>query len=273
MMRFHPSSIGNLMGAPKSLDPAFLADPYLAEIYGKKKKTDEDKAILEPYWERTLSEGAKTYLKGLARQELFGYRTIVDTKVLRKGIMVEDETIDLYNRVFFKRYAKNTERRTNDWLTGECDIYDLGVCTLDAKSVWSLDTFPLLAEDAHDPAYEWQGVAYGILWPDAKEHIVFFGAVDTPEELIAYLSDDEKAAHRVSHIDPAQRVTRIVYPKDPEKERRLEVKARIGQLYLENLIERFKEEHGLTDDELSCTTQRSPAPTNTAPDWRTEFLS
>lgn len=248
---FHPSSVGLLMGAPKSIDPVFLQDKELAAIYRKKSKTDEDSAILAPYWERTLSEGAKTYLKGLARQQLFGYRTIVDTKVLRKGIMVEQDTIDLYNRVYFKRYTKNTERRANDWLTGECDIYDPGVCTLDAKSVWSLDSFPLLEEDAHDPAYEWQGVAYGILWPDTQYHGVFFGAVDTPDELIAYLSDDEKAAHKVSHIDPAQRVTRIIYEKDPEKERRLEVKARVAQVYLSNIIERFKEEHGLTDDDIA----------------------
>lgn len=240
---FHPSSIGNLMGAPKSIDPEFLKDKELAALYRKKSKTDEDQAVLAPYWERTLSEGAKTYLKGLARQHLFEYRQIVDTKVLRKGIEVEHETIALYNRVYFTRHEKNTERRANDWLTGECDIYVPGVCTKDAKSAWSIDTFPLLGEDCHDSMYEWQGVAYGILWPDTQYHEVFHGLVDTPEELIKYLTDDERAAHRVSHIDPAHRITRIIYPKDADKARRLEVKARVAQKYLSDLIERFKEEH------------------------------
>lgn len=240
---FHPSSIGSLMGAPKSLGAEFLQDPEIAALYRKQKKTDDDKAILEPLWERTLSEGAKTYCKLIASQELFGYRKIVTTKVLEKGLMVEQDTIDLYNSVFFTRHTKNAERRTNDWLTGECDIHVPGECTKDVKSSWSLDTFPLLSEDCDDSGYEWQGVAYGILWPDAKYHELAYGMVDTPEELIKWLSDDERAAHRVSHIDPAHRITRIIYRKDPEKERLLEVKARVAQAYIEEIIALFHEEH------------------------------
>lgn len=242
MIRFHPHSIGALMGEPKSIDPALLNTPELIALAKKTKKTDEDKAALEPLWERTLSAGAKTYCKLRASQELFGYRKIVTSKVMDKGLMVEQDTIDLYNRVFFTRHEKNTERRVNDWLTGECDIYVPGECTKDVKSSWSLDTFPLLSEDCHDSGYEWQGVAYGILWPDAKYHEVAFGMVDTPDDLIKWCGDDERAAHKVSHIDPAHRVTRIIYPKDPEKARLLEVKAREGQKYVASIIKRFHAE-------------------------------
>lgn len=231
------------MGEPKSIDPVFLQDEELATLYRKKVKSGEDKAKLAPYWERTLSAGAKTYCKLIASQELFGYRKIVTTKVLEKGLMVEQDTIDLYNRVFFTRHTKNVERRTNDWLTGECDIYVPGECTKDVKSSWSLDTFPLLAEDCHDPMYEWQGVAYNILWPDAKYHELAYGMVDTPDDLIKWLSDDERAAHKVSHLDPAHRITRIIYQKDVEKARLLEVKAREAQKYIAGLIERFHAEH------------------------------
>lgn len=243
MIRFHPSSIGCLMGAPKSIDPEFLKDKELDALYRKKSKTDADKIALEPYWERTLSEGAKTYCKMIASQEIFEYRKIVTTKALEKGLAVEQDTIDLYNSVFFTRHTKNTERRTNDWLTGECDIYVPSECTKDVKSSWSLDTFPLLPEDCDDSGYQWQGIAYGILWPDAKYHELFYGMVDTPDELIKWMSDDEKAAHKVSHIDPAQRITRIIYPKDPEKERVLEIKARVAQKYIASIIERFNQEH------------------------------
>lgn len=238
-IKFHPSSIGCLMGEAKSIDPELLRDPELAAVSRKTKKTDEDKAILEPLWERTLSAGAKTYCKLLASQELFGYRKIITSKVLDKGLMVEQDNIELYNRVHFTRHTKNTERRTNDWLSGECDIYVPGVCTLDAKSSWSLDTFPILSEDCHDSGYEWQGVAYGILWPDTQYHEVFYGMVDTPDELIKWCSDDERAAHKVSHLPPAHRITRIIYQKDEEKARRLEVKARVAQKYIADIIERF----------------------------------
>src|SRR5438067_11607408 len=116
MIRFHPSSIGCLMGAPKSIDPEFLKDKELDALYRKKSKTDADKIALEPYWERTLSEGAKTYCKMIVSQEIFEYRKIVTTKVLEKGLAVEQDTIDLYNSVFFTRHTKNTESRTKDLL-------------------------------------------------------------------------------------------------------------------------------------------------------------
>lgn len=266
MILFHPSSIGSLMGAPKSIDPEFLKDKELAALYRKKAKTDEDKAILEPYWDKTLSEGAKNYIKGIVRNELFGYRTIVTTKVLDKGNMVEPDTIALYNSVYATRHVKNTERRANDWLTGECDIYVPGECTKDAKSSWSLDTFPLLSEDCHDSGYEWQGVAYGILWPDTCYHELFYGMVNTPEELIKWLTDDERAAHWVENHHPAHRITRIVYQKDEEKARKLEIKARIGQQYAAEIIDRFHAEH---DGEALP----SPAPSPAAPSWRDNFLT
>jgi hypothetical protein len=242
MILFHPSSVGHLMGEPKSIDPAFLQDKELAALYRKKNKTDDDKAILAPYWERTLSEGAKSYLKQMAREHLFGYRRIVTKNELQKGIICEPDSIALYNTVHFTRYQKNTERRVNDWLTGECDIYAPGVETIDTKSVWSLDSFPLLPEDAHDPMYDWQGVAYMILWPDVQRHRVAFCAVDTPDDLIKWMSDDERAAHKVSHIDPAMRVTVITYQRDHEKEHRLMVKMGVAREYLLDLIERFKSE-------------------------------
>lgn len=271
-IRFHPSSIGCLMGAPKSLDPEFLKDPAIATLYRKKSKTDEDKALLEPFWERTLSEGAKTYCKLIASQEIFGYRKIVTTKVLEKGLAVEQDTIDLYNAVFFTRHTKNTERRTNDWLTGECDIYVPSECTKDVKSSWSLDTFPLLSEDCHDSGYEWQGVAYGILWPDTKYHELAYGMVDTPEELIKWISDDERAAHNVSHIDPAYRITRIIYQKDAEKARLLEVKARVAQRYIADLIERFMIDHDQDVPAPAAPATEVAAPAAPAADWRAEFL-
>lgn len=274
MIRFHPSSIGCLMGAPKSLDPEFLKDAAIAALYRKKSKTDDEKTFLEPFWERTLSEGAKTYCKLLASQEIFGYRKIVTTKVLEKGLMVEQDTIDLYNRVCFTRHEKNTVRRTNDWLTGECDLYVPSECTIDIKSSWSLDTFPLLSEDCHESGYEWQGVAYGILWPDTEYHELAYGMVDTPDELIKWLSDDELAAHKVSHIDPALRITRLVYRKDPEKARLLEVKARVAQKYIESLIRRFMIDHDQDVPAPAAAIEIAAPAAPAAPlaDWRAAIL-
>lgn len=272
-IRFHPSSIGCLMGAPKSIDPEFLKDADLATLYRKKSKTEADQAALAPYWERTLSEGAKSYCKLLASQQIFGYRKMVTTKVLEKGLTVEQDTIDLYNSVLFTRHVKNTERRMNDFLTGECDIYVPGECTKDVKSSWSLDTFPLLPEDCHESIYEWQGVAYGILWPDTQYHELAYGMVDTPDELIKWITDDERAAHKVSHIDPVMRITRLIYKKDPEKARLLEVKARVAQKYIESIIARFMADR---DQDATIIVPAAPEIVVAAPapatDWRAQIL-
>ncbi|MGS0014425.1 hypothetical protein ACUOIJ_24395, partial [Escherichia coli] len=97
-----------------------------AEISRKTKKTDEDKAILAPLWEQTLSVGAKTYLKSLAKQSVYDVRFEVDTKYMRKGLACEQQAIDMLNALLFKRYVKNTLRLETDLLTGEADILPPG---------------------------------------------------------------------------------------------------------------------------------------------------
>lgn len=252
--RFHPSSVGNLMGAPKSLDLAVIdADPSLSDadksdlkaLCKKLRKTEDEQALLVPYWERTLSEGAKTYVKNIAREFLFGYRQRIDTKYMEKGRMCEQDSIDLYNAVHFTRHVKNTQRVQNDWLTGEWDIEDQDEETIDIKTCWSLDTFPMMAEDAHNSLYEWQGVGYGILRPRVKRHKVAFCMVDTPDEILDRFKWEDRDAHKVSHIDPSLRVTTITYERDPDKERRLEVKCRAAQQYLDAIVARIRHEKGI----------------------------
>jgi hypothetical protein len=252
MIRFHPSSVASLMGDAKSIDPGLLANPDLLAISKKKVKTDDDKAILAPLWDQTLSAGAKTYLKKIASQFLFDYHPVITTKEMAKGNQCEQASIDLYNAVFFTRHTKNTERRTNDYLTGECDIYEPKKRTKDIKSSWSLETFPILSEDCHDTTYFWQGVSYGVLWPDVEGHEVAHCMVPTPEELLRYESPD---VHQVAHIDPAKRVTRIYYPRDPVAEKLLETKCKVAQQYLAQIVARFNAEHNIT------------------PDWKKQFLT
>src|SRR3546814_17941345 len=81
-------------------------------------------------------------------------------------------SIELYNSVFFTDHKKNTERRTNDWITGECDIFD-GRTIKDIKSAWSLATFPKTPASAHDSGYEWQGRAYMWLWGAEEFELAF----------------------------------------------------------------------------------------------------
>lgn len=244
MIKFHPSSVGLIMTDAQSIDRA-LVPPELHAICDKARKTDADRELLAPYKEMSLSAGAKTYLRQLAKEYVYQYRKSVETKYMDKGLLLEADAIALLNRLRFTRYEKNTERRENDYLTGECDIYVPKVKTIDTKVCWSLDTFPALTEDAHDPLYMWQGVSYGILWPGTLGHEVSYLMLDTPEDLLPpwERAEQHMKLHRVEHIDPAMRVTSVFYPRCADMEARLERKCRIAQAYVSQLVERITTEH------------------------------
>ncbi len=238
MLRFHPSSVGLLMTDAQSIDVSLLP-PELVEIAAKPRKKDAEKELLAPYKEMSLSAGAKTYLKNIAKQYVYSYHKVVETKYMDKGLQLEDTAIAFLNRMRFKSYTKNTERRENDILTGECDIYVPGVKTIDTKVSWSLDTFPALAEFAHDSLYHWQGISYMQLW-DVPEHEVVHIMLDTPADMIKW---EQPELHRVSHIDPRKRITSVTYERDMVLEAKLVAKCKVAQKYLMNLVERIELEH------------------------------
>lgn len=235
--KFRASSLGRIMTDAQSIDPELLTDE-LAVIARKTKKTDEEKAILAPLKERSLSAGAKTYLESLAKEFVYGYELNVSSKYLEKGQMVEGDSIDLYNSVFFRSVEKNTERRENEWITGEADIIQPDRIT-DIKSAWSLATFPATAEQAHDVDYEWQGRAYMWLWQKPSFELAWC-LVDTPPDLIGY---EDETLHYVSHINPALRVTTKVYTRDLEMEDKIKRKVEAANSYIQRVIRQIVEQH------------------------------
>jgi len=237
-MKFHPSSVGLLMTDAQSIDIS-LVPPELREIANKTRKTDADRELLAPYKEMSLSAGAKTALCAMAKEFLFSYHKIVETKYMDKGLALEQEAIEFINRMRFKRYAKNTERRESEFLTGECDIYVPGEKTIDTKVSWNLDTFPALSADAHDSLYEWQGRAYMKLW-DVPAHEVVHVMLDTPDDMIKW---EQKELHCVSHIDPAMRITSVTYQRDAVLEKKLDAKCKAAHNYLVNLVAQIRIEH------------------------------
>jgi hypothetical protein len=207
----HPSSIGKIMTEPKP----------------EAKKRGE-----------VLSEGAKTYLKMLAKQLMYGFEQEIDVKYMRKGIMCEEDSIALLNTVLFKRYTKNATRVETDLMSGECDILQPEYIR-DIKTAWSLATFPAVQEDAHDKDYEYQGRAYMHLY-DRPKFYLDFCLVSTPEELCRY---EQQELHQVDHIDPRLRVTTVSYERDMEIEARMLEKCRAAQKYIQEITWRIAEEH------------------------------
>ena len=208
MMLIHPSSLGKIMTPAKSKNP------------------------------EGLSAGAMTYCKQLAKEFVYGYRSQISNKYLEKGLSCEDEAIQLYNEVNFTNYVKNSQRRSNDWITGECD-FDTGEKIVDIKTSWSLDTFPVVAEDVHDTDYEWQGRAYMMLW-DRNKFELAFCMVSTPEALIRW---EDASAHKVDHIDPTLRVTSFIYERDAEKEDLIKIKVDAARKYINQVLEQIAGDH------------------------------
>lgn len=190
--------------------------------------------------EGILSVGAKTYIRELAQQDILGIPFEFSGKEIEKGLEVEGESIALLNRVRGLSLTKNTERRSDDFITGECDLFDQPRRRgHDLKSSWSAKTFPGWVKDCEDKLYEWQMRGYMRLW-DADEWEVNYALVDTPERLIGY---EPLQMHVVGHIPEHMRLTSWVITRDLEKEALIETKVRAAQAYYREVIAEFDQQH------------------------------
>lgn len=206
-MKFRASSIGLIMTDPKSKD-------------------------------EKLSVGAKTEIERIAKELVYGYDEVITSKYMDKGIAVEDQSIELYNSVFFTNHVKNTERKSNEWITGECDIFAPGKI-IDIKSSWSLATFPATSKAGQDKQYEWQGRAYMWLW-DVPEFEIAYCMVNTPDELISY---EDPKLHYVDHINESLRVTRVPYARDTALEDKMRQRVIDANEYLDLMVKQIADEH------------------------------
>ncbi len=209
-MKFRCSSLGKLMTEPRSKS------------------------------EGVLSVGAKTYIRELAAQEIFGVEFEISSKAIEKGIEVEGDSIDLLNSVRGLSLFKNTERKSNEFITGECDLFDAEAKRgHDIKSSWSIATFPITVADCEDRLYEWQMRCYMALW-DADEWEVNYCLVDTPDRLIGF---EPMQLHVVSHLPEWMRVTTWTVKRDLEKEAAIYEKVKAANEYLNSVINEFDQTH------------------------------
>jgi hypothetical protein len=185
-MKWHPSSIGSLMTSPTN-------------------KKD------------ILSKGAITYIKTKAKENFYGYRSEINSKYIQKGLMQEQDSIDLVNTVRFEAYEKNTVRMVDEYMTGEADIVTDDLI-IDVKTSWSLETFPVLAEDGYESKYEWQLRAYCMLYDKPKAELIYC-MVTTSNELLNEW--ENLAIHRVDHIAPEKRITVLSFDRDEDKEKEM----------------------------------------------------
>jgi 5-methylcytosine-specific restriction endonuclease McrBC regulatory subunit McrC len=175
-MKWHPSTLGKLMTAPK----------LKSEI---------------------LSETAKSEIRKIAKEQFFGYSSSITTKPMMKGKDWEEKSIALVNDVRGTLYVKNTERFENEFLTGEPDIIEDDMI-IDIKTPWSLETWPATPDEGVNKDYMWQLFAYCWLLDKPQAELIYC-MIDTDDTLLNEW--DNRFIHKVSHIDPAKRITVLRY--------------------------------------------------------------
>lgn len=143
---FRASSIGNLMVEPRSKN-------------------------------ELLAEGVITHLVDVFVSAKYKRREDVHGKFINKGNERENEAITLFSRVKKIYFIKNSERFSNDYITGEPDLFlikeDKVEEIIDIKTSWSAHTFFRTQQKKLSRDYYWQGLSYMALTGAKKCTIAF----------------------------------------------------------------------------------------------------
>lgn len=198
-----------------------------------------------------LSETAKTFCKTWLKEQIYERRKEFTSKQTDKGNKVENdgivELVEFFNWPFMTE--KNTERNSNEFMQGECDILPGADLVVDLKSSWDCFTFPLFDGKIPDKEYEWQIRGYMELY-GRKNGSVIFLLSDMPDELIEKelryklkegfsLEDYEKSRRFYIYSDlPMKfRVKRFDFIHDAEIIEKIKQRVDLCREYIQSLID------------------------------------
>lgn len=236
------SSIGRLMARPEAadLDPAFVT-PEVHAVLAKTKRTDAEKAILEHARRHSLSAGGKTHVRELLREDIYGYTpSEIATRPVLKGQAVELACIEMLARLTGRPLVKNSTRKTDGRISGECDVFDAERRRgYDIKAPYSMETMPIALADCCDSVYEWQMRGYMMLW-DAESWSVDYVLVSTPDDLIGIEPPD---LHFVDHIPEHLRWTTWEIKRDRAAEALIADKVDAARRYYREVLAEFDRTH------------------------------
>jgi hypothetical protein len=239
------SAISRLMAKPDNadLDPT-LVTPEVQAIIAKTKRSDEEKSVLEDVRRKSLSTGGKTLVRELLREAVYDFEPAdIETRPILKGRAVEEaECLPMLCRLTGRPLVKNRERRSNGFISGECDIFDAPLRHgRDIKAPYSMQTMPVVLDDCYSADYEWQMQGYMILW-DGQSWSVDYLLVSTPEELIGF---EPPALHYVGHIPEHLRWTSWLVERDRALQSRIEDKVSAARRYYRLMLNEFDRTHRL----------------------------
>lgn len=129
-----------------------------------------------------LSKTAQKHLLDVYIAEKYGRKKDIQTRQMKKGIEVEQDSIDLLSMYLKMPFVKNEERFSNEYITGLPDIID-NDRIIDIKSSYDLWTFIGNIPDKLDSLYYWQMQSY--MWlTGTTSAVIAYCLVNTPESII-----------------------------------------------------------------------------------------
>jgi hypothetical protein len=163
-------------GMKKELKSAIAKAEKIAKLKSEIELLEQIK------YDSQLSETCKSYLVQTYILEKYGRVKEVSTKEMKKGILVEDDSINLVSIIDGILYSKNTERFSNDFITGTPDIIN-GNEIIDIKSSWDIFTFLSNIQDPISELYYAQLQGYMAL-TGATVGTIAYCLTNTPDSII-----------------------------------------------------------------------------------------
>ncbi|NBH76463.1 translocation protein TolB precursor [Rodentibacter pneumotropicus] len=188
-----------------------------------------------------ISATAKSAVRKIAKFDLFGYQDFEGNKYTEKGNLLEEQAIKLSGRKRGLPLKKNTERRENEWITGECDIYvPSRKLIIDTKCSWDIGTHPFFMDEAEDKAkkagYDYQMQGYMWLW-DCEEAQIDFVLFPTPYEMLSSYDSPERYIDLVEQIPQDKRITTVTVKRDNAIIDKIKERVGAAQEYYQQLIQ------------------------------------
>lgn len=155
----------------------------------KIEKIEAEIAELLPVKDKyELSDTCKSYLVQSYVLSKYGRVMEIKVKQMVKGIITEEEAIDMFSVLEKRPYSKNTERIKNPWLIGTPDLYSGDHVQnsdeiIDIKSCWDIFTFLKNVQEPENDMYYWQMQGYLAL-TGAKIGTIAYCLLNTPASIV-----------------------------------------------------------------------------------------
>lgn len=219
MLKVRASSCSPLFTGEDGLTSAQQStlDDLMQKIKLTEKQAEKrDELIAKRDSKPELSAGAKTLIEDYIDQLVYNYTDSFSSPKTEKGWLVEDDSIEVYNRLFFTNHKKAVEgdkfySLSYGIMTGHPDIVDCDRRrVIDIKSSWTKKTFPKTHDKAYDIGYQWQVKAYlymlsKITGEDWRSGEVAHVLTTTPEDIKPDWESD--SLHYMDDLDDNLRVT------------------------------------------------------------------